>query len=268
MICSIIVIGVLPPKTYTIPTQNPMSLRVIIPGWPKPQSRLSINQSIPLLFADRHTLALTLRNVYMEGPGGVLYTDCETYAVQGYNTNVWKEMWKRGYLRAMIEITGNCAACEWPIPLLWVYPQPSSLQTLHLSTPPLLPSMMVWIITPRCRWTLWALPQPQLKSNNPWSTSCTRASTTIITGLLRALAGTGALLIYAWVAIEVHFYPTQRHFCSIHCIYRSLVEMLSHHISLSFSMLTTLSRSGMIAPFIAPPRLIYVVALLTARGLS
>ena len=82
------------------------------------------------------------------------------------------------------------------------------------------------------------------------------------------MAGTGALLIYAWVAIEVHFYPTQRHFCSIHCIYRSLVEMLSHHISLSFSMLTTLSRLGMMAPFIAPPLPFDVVALLTARGLS
>eukprot|EP00039_Didymoeca_costata_P026694 m.16421 g.16421 ORF g.16421 m.16421 type:complete len:782 (+) comp5696_c0_seq2:137-2482(+) len=43
---------------------------------------------IPLQFMDKQTVALTFENVYMEGPSGLLYTDCEVFAVVGINTEI------------------------------------------------------------------------------------------------------------------------------------------------------------------------------------
>ena len=55
-----------------------------------PQSKLEKYGigSIPLRFIDKQTVAITIKDVYMEGAGGVTYTDCEVYAIIGLNTDI------------------------------------------------------------------------------------------------------------------------------------------------------------------------------------
>jgi tetratricopeptide (TPR) repeat protein len=43
---------------------------------------------IPLKFVDKQTIAVTIDNVYVEGAGGTMYTDCEVYAVIGVNSDI------------------------------------------------------------------------------------------------------------------------------------------------------------------------------------
>eukprot|EP00038_Savillea_parva_P027749 m.61258 g.61258 ORF g.61258 m.61258 type:complete len:795 (+) comp8013_c1_seq1:131-2515(+) len=43
---------------------------------------------VPLLFIDKQTVALTLRDVSVEGAGGVMFTDCEVYLTIGLSTNL------------------------------------------------------------------------------------------------------------------------------------------------------------------------------------
>lgn len=44
--------------------------------------------AVPLTFVDKQTIAVTIEDVYVEGAGGVMYTDCEIYAVIGLNTDI------------------------------------------------------------------------------------------------------------------------------------------------------------------------------------
>ena len=44
--------------------------------------------AIPLRFIDKQTISVTIRDVFVEGAGGVMYTDCEVYAVIGLNTDI------------------------------------------------------------------------------------------------------------------------------------------------------------------------------------
>ena len=43
---------------------------------------------IPLKFVDKQTVALTINDVFVEGAGGTMYTDCEVYAVVGINSDI------------------------------------------------------------------------------------------------------------------------------------------------------------------------------------
>ena len=42
----------------------------------------------PLRFLDKDTLAVTIKNVYVEGIQGVMYTDCEVYLPIGLVSDV------------------------------------------------------------------------------------------------------------------------------------------------------------------------------------
>eukprot|EP00054_Salpingoeca_dolichothecata_P026414 m.188814 g.188814 ORF g.188814 m.188814 type:complete len:426 (+) comp25649_c1_seq17:1169-2446(+) len=59
-----------------------------IPEGPRICSRSDESFDIPLRFKDKQTIAVTIENVYMEGAGGVMYTDCEVYAPIGLQTDI------------------------------------------------------------------------------------------------------------------------------------------------------------------------------------
>ena len=43
---------------------------------------------VPLTFVDKQTIAVTIEDVYIEGAGGTMYTDCEVFAVVGVNSDI------------------------------------------------------------------------------------------------------------------------------------------------------------------------------------
>ena len=43
---------------------------------------------VPLTFVDKQTIAVTIEDVYIEGAGGTMYTDCEVFAVIGVNSDI------------------------------------------------------------------------------------------------------------------------------------------------------------------------------------
>lgn len=53
-----------------------------------PQSLTPLTEEIPLLFIDKQTVMLEIRNVYVEGIEGIMYTKTEVYAPTGSNTNI------------------------------------------------------------------------------------------------------------------------------------------------------------------------------------
>lgn len=44
--------------------------------------------AVPLTFVDKQTIAVTIEDVYVEGAGGTMYTDCEVFAVIGVNSDI------------------------------------------------------------------------------------------------------------------------------------------------------------------------------------
>jgi len=57
-------------------------------GIAAPQSLTPLDEEIPLMFIDKQTVMIEIRNVYVEGIEGVMYTDTEVYASNGSNTNI------------------------------------------------------------------------------------------------------------------------------------------------------------------------------------
>jgi hypothetical protein len=68
----------------------------------KPEARIfeGIVADTPLLFTDKQIMDITIKDVYMTGPGALLYTKCEVYPNQGIATDV-----------CFLDFTLSCHSC-------------------------------------------------------------------------------------------------------------------------------------------------------------
>jgi len=69
-------------------------------------------QAIPLDFIDKQTIAVTIKNVYVEGAGAVMYTNCEVFANMGKSTEIPRDY--KGTANETIKIDGPVVSLLHP----------------------------------------------------------------------------------------------------------------------------------------------------------